>query len=134
MENKELYKAILALQNEVGTISKTANNPFFKSKYADLAGIMEVLQPLLTKHGLIITHAYGQDGVCTELIHAESGEKISSYMSVVNVETMQQVGSAVTYARRYNITSLLNLVTEDDDGNAASKKPEQKQVSGGTGG
>ena len=118
-----LYTAIYGLQSEIGTISKTASNPFFKSKYADYAGIMETLQPLLTKYGLIVLQPVTEQGINTKVIHAETGDYVESHTPIICKEANnpQALGSAITYARRYGLSALLNLVTdEDDDGNAAT--------------
>nr|MBP9898574.1 ERF family protein [Gemmatimonadales bacterium] len=89
--------------------------------------ILEAVEDPLHAQGLILVQRLVDDGglaLVTELIHAESGESINSYASVVCAEpnNPQKVGSAITYYRRYSLLTLLNLTPEeDDDGNAASK-------------
>jgi hypothetical protein len=121
----ELATALSAAQGEFETVSKTADNPFFKSKYADLAAVVKAASPILAKHGLSVVQLPGyEDGVdvlTTRLLHS-SGEWIESTgRMLLTKQDSQGWGSAVTYARRYSYSAALGLVTEvDDDGNAAS--------------
>jgi hypothetical protein len=111
----------------VGRISKDAKNPFFKSNYASLPHIItEVAEPL-EKAGLVISQFPNGDGLTTMLIHAESGEFISATytLQVVRQNDPQAQGSAISYARRYAITSILNLAIADDDGEAATRPVRQ---------
>lgn len=111
----------------VGRISKDAKNPFFKSNYASLPHIItEVAEPL-EKAGLVISQFPNGDGLTTMLIHAESGEFISATytLQVVRQNDPQAQGSAISYARRYAITSILNLAIADDDAEAATRPVRQ---------
>jgi len=128
---KDLHAAVLALQGEIGTLQKNALNPHFKSRYLSLDALVEHVQPLLTKHGLIwITFPLSEDGApalqyC--LTHAESGDTVSATMPLLlEKQNAQGLGSAITYARRYALCAVLNIVADvDDDGEKASK---QKKV------
>jgi hypothetical protein len=122
----QLAKALSAAQGEMPGAVKDANNPFFKSKYADISSIKEASQQHLTKHGLAIVCAPSSEGarvtVTTVLMH-ESGEWISCSLSATaKDESPQSTGSCVTYLRRYGIQSLLNIASEDDDGEAAQDR------------
>tara|TARA_Y100000310_G_scaffold1864_1_gene2355 strand:- start:3282 stop:3758 length:477 start_codon:yes stop_codon:yes gene_type:complete len=123
METK-IYQKLSLIQ---GTrVKKGAENPFFKSKYATLDSIVEILMPLLKEHGLLIYHGTIQREVVTRVIDVESGESIQSSFPLPTLEDPQKIGSAITYARRYNIVQLFNLVTDDDDdGNACASDPKQ---------
>lgn len=126
----ELCKALHKAQGEMKAVKKGTSNDFFKSKYADLASIIEEMQPLLNKHGLAVTHLPIGDGekvgVATILLHV-SGQWIRSDVLVKPVKTdPQAAGSAITYCRRYGMSAVLNLATEDDDGEAASGRGSQK--------
>lgn len=128
--NSPLKTAICEFKKLGLTIKKENSNPFFKSKYADLATILDVIEIEAAKCGLVIySHVVATDkGLFLEtmLEHKDSDEKIGSVFPVVGSKP-QEIGSSVTYARRYNIQSLLNLAAEDDDGNAASNiKPTAK--------
>ena len=119
----ELYTALIAAQAEFAAVPKTAENPFFKSKYADLPAIMAVTGPVLAKHGLGVTMPPGRGSIFARLIHI-SGQWQESEMDLLAIKTDPQAqGSAITYARRYAYCSVLGIVTEvDDDGNAASAR------------
>jgi hypothetical protein len=124
---KSLLKSLSAFQNECTPIGKSASNPFFKSKFATLDAIQHHIKPFLAKNGLVITQvnkmAEGMPVVETNVWHVESGESISSIFPVVVTKaTAQDYGSAVSYAKRYSLSGLLNLIIEDedDDGNRAS--------------
>lgn len=125
---KNLLKAVSNFQAECPKITKDANNPFFsdakrKVNYASLPHILNVITPVLQKNGLVILQPVMNSCVITKLIHIDSGESIESIYDIVCKDgtNPQQVGSAVSYARRYSISSLLNLnIDDDDDGNAAT--------------
>lgn len=111
----------------VGRISKDAKNPFFKSNYASLPHIITEIAEPLEKAGLVISQFPDGDGLTTMLIHAESGEFISATytLQVVRMNDPQAQGSAISYARRYAITSILNLAIADDDAEAATRPVRQ---------
>jgi hypothetical protein len=123
---KNLLQALVKFNNEVHPIIKGANNPFFKSKFADLATIQMTIKNPLGKNGLVITQANiwtdSQLFVETRIWHSESGENIASVFPViVNKQAAQDYGSAVSYAKRYSLSGLMNLIIqdEDDDGEKA---------------
>jgi hypothetical protein len=123
---KNLLQALVKFNNEVLPIIKGANNPFFKSKFADLATIQQTIKQPLCKNGLVITQANiwtdSQLFVETRIWHSESGENIASVFPViVNKQAAQDYGSAVSYAKRYSLSGLMNLIIqdEDDDGEKA---------------
>jgi hypothetical protein len=124
---QNLTQGLAKFHAMVGRISKDAKNPFFKSNYASLPHIItEVAEPL-EKAGLILSQFPNGDGLTTMLIHAESGEFISATytLQVVRQNDPQAQGSAISYARRYAITSVLNLAISDDDGEAAMRPVRQ---------
>lgn len=138
---KNLYTALLSAQKEFPVVKKSDSNPFFKSKYAGLPSVLEVVLPILQKNGIILSQApksdEGKVGVTTKLIHAESGEvEVSEFTMPLSKQDPQGAGSAITYARRYAIVSILGLnVDEDDDANSASghntpSKAVKRSVSG----
>ena len=124
---KELYKSLGKVKSEVGAISKEETNPFFKSKYFDINGLIKHIEPLLSKNGLILLQPIHEGNVCSQIIHIETGDKIESSMTMQELTDPQKMGSMITYYRRYTLQSLLGLQAEDDDGNAASKaKPKDE--------
>lgn len=111
----------------VGRISKDAKNPFFKSNYASLPHIITEVSEPLEKAGLVIAQFPDGDGLTTMLIHADSGEyMMATYtLQVVRQNDPQAQGSALSYARRYGLTSVLNLSISDDDAEAATRPVRQ---------
>jgi len=122
----ELTKALALFHIKVGKIKKDAKNPFFKSNYASLSNILTEVQDPLNESGLVITQFPDEQGLVSMLIHAESGQYISSnyQMPVSKPNDPQALGSSITYARRYAISSILSLNVEDDDGNKGAEKPK----------
>ena len=124
---KEIIKALLKAQNEMGNAKKGANYPFFKSKYADLNSVREAVMPLLNENGIVVLQPMvtidGSEYVKTILLH-ESGETIESFTKILckSQNDPQAYGSGVTYARRYGLQSLLSIGADDDDGNKATKE------------
>jgi hypothetical protein len=121
-----LSKALFDFQSKAVKVIKKADNPFFKSKYADLPSILDEIHPHLISCGLVISQLPDGDGLTTMLIHANSGEYISANSTMHPTKSdPQSIGSAITYHRRYALCSILGLnVDEDDDGNKASAPTE----------
>ena len=128
-----LAAALAKAQGEMENADKNSQNPHFRSKYADLAEIINTVRPVLAKHGLSVTqfpaYADGNASVETVLAH-ESGEWMSGVCSSPVVKADPQgVGSALTYLRRYSLSAVCGIAQEDDDANAASKpKGESKKA------
>jgi hypothetical protein len=113
---------LVKFQASVSKVAKEANNPFFKSKYASLANILDTIQKPLSESGLAISQFPDANALTTIILHADSGEWMeSSYvMPVAKQNDPQAMGSAMTYARRYALGSILNLnIDDDDDGEKA---------------
>lgn len=118
--NKSINEKLFALQNEIGAISKDAKNPFYKSKYFDINSLIKQLQPLFQKHRLLLLQPIEESLVYTRIVCVDSGEYVVAGMKLPDLADIQKLGGAVTYLRRYTLSSLLGLQSEDDDGNAAS--------------
>lgn len=120
---KNLALKLLAFQKEVGAIPKNEVNPFFKSKYADINTYIEVVKPILSRHGLVILQALnntnGKASLNTSLIDAETGEEYGASVILPENSDPQKMGAIITYFRRYAIQSMLCLEAEDDDGEKA---------------
>lgn len=121
----KIAPALLNAQKKIGSAKKDAKNPFFKSNYADLGSVMEACKDALNENGITVLQPVGTDEqgfvyVETILLH-ESGEFISDKMRIEMKEqnNPQAQGSAITYARRYSLQSLVFIPAEDDDGNKA---------------
>ena len=118
----ELYKKLLSAKKEIGKISKDATNPFFKSKYFDVNSLLEHVEPILQKNGLLLLQPIESELVKSKILDPETGENVSSEIHLGSYSDPQKLGSAITYYRRYTLQSLLGLQAEDDDGNKASQK------------
>ena len=125
----ELFSALAKAQAEMPTAGKSSNNHFFKSKYADLASVVEASRPYLAKNGLSVAQpiTIGQDGkrvLVTILAHSSGQYLVSRVPLNTTKEDMQSLGSAVTYMRRYAYASLVGVVAEDedDDGEAVARE------------
>lgn len=126
-----LAAALAKAQGEIENASKNAANPHFKSRYADLAEVLNTVRPVFAKFGLAVTQFPSFDGgvahVETILTH-ESGEWMSGTASApVSKQDAQGVGSAITYLRRYSLAAVAGVAQEDDDANTAVARPAAKQ-------
>lgn len=128
----EITKALAEAQKEIGAAHKDSKNPFFKSNYADLTSVIDACKEPLNKNGIAIVQGIDSDenGHYAETILShESGQFMSCRMKlIVNKNDMQQLGSAITYARRYMLQSMAFVGAEDDDGNLASKRQVRKEI------
>jgi hypothetical protein len=121
-----LASSMAAAFAEIEAATKSATNPHFKSKYADLGAVIDAVKPALIAHGLFFTQRPepSEDGVIVEtVLHHAGGETISLGKLYVpaNKRDAQGFGSAMTYARRYALQTAFGVPTEDDDGNAATR-------------
>jgi len=120
---KTIMPAMLRAQKEITFAAKDAKNTFFNNaKYATLESVISAIKDPLNKHGILIMHSTSLDNtLTTTLMHVESCEFIAAESKLLmKNQDMQSFGSAQTYSKRYHLTALLNLPTEDDDGNLAS--------------
>lgn len=130
----QLAPALVAAQAELRSVTKDATNPHFKNRYASLDAIIEEVRPVLAKHGLAVVHGGESDlgppwlRVSTMLVHT-SGEWLCGGVDLpIPKLDPQGAGAAMTYGRRFGLSALLSLATdEDDDGNAASRPRAAKQ-------
>lgn len=124
--------ALAAAQAEMGRAIKDKNNPAFKSRYADLASVMDACMAALTRHGIAVIQPPGEcEGVRfveTRLIHGASNEELSCRVPlIIGKNDMQGYGSAVTYARRFGLMCMAGIAPDDDDGNdAAAAAPKNE--------
>ena len=119
-------KKLLEAKKEIGKVAKNAKNPHFKNTYADVNALIDAVEPILHTHGLLLLQPIIEGKVVTQIIDVESGESIESSLPLPQGLNPQQLGSAVTYFRRYTLQSLLSLQATDDDGNDASKTTTPK--------
>jgi hypothetical protein len=125
IETETLASSMAAAFAEIEAATKSANNPHFKSKYADLGAVIDAVKPALIKHGLFFTQRPlpSENGVTVEtFLHHSGGDSLSLGTLFVPADrtSAQAYGSALTYARRYGLMTAFGVPSEDDDGNAAS--------------
>ncbi len=120
MKETNVNIKLFNLQQEIGTISKDAKNPFYKSKYFDINSLIKQLQPLLKKHKLLLLQPIEEDMVVSKLICIDGTGGVISALKLPEITDPQKLGSCITYYRRYTLASLLGLQAVDDDANVAS--------------
>lgn len=130
----DLLNALNKVQSELKPVEKTKLNPHFRSKFADLSGVLDEVLPLLAKNGLVLIQSISGSEthpvLDTIIAHAKSGQNIKSTAPLLCKEmTPQSLGSAITYMRRYSLMAIVGVSTvdEDDDGQRASKPVVQQQ-------
>ena len=124
----EIAEALAAAQGEILNPNKSAENPFFKSKYADLAEVLNVVRPAFSKHGLsVVQMPYSSDdggiGVTTMISH-KSGQWMQGSLELplqVAKNVNQDAGSAITYMRRYALAAAAGVAQEDLDANLGAE-------------
>lgn len=122
-EVNEIVKALCKAQGAMGNAVKNSTNPHFKSKFADLFAVLDACKDELAENDLYLAQQVTTIDTKTMLvttIYHTSGQWIRSYLPLfLEKQTSQGQGSAITYARRYALTSLLGIAQADDDGQAA---------------
>lgn len=128
---KNIATAFVKAQKAFGPALKTSTNPHFRSRYADLSACVEAVMDGLNNNGIALVQQLheAEHGVTVETVFIhESGEMLNCGKLFVPAtkQDAQGFGSALTYARRYSLMAACGIAPEDDDGNAASRKPETK--------
>ena len=119
-EINEISAALSAFQGEVEQPSLNKENPYFKSKYVDLSGVLKAAQKTMSKHGLSIVQLIDGGDIITLLSH-KSGQWFKSVCPIGSYKNQQDRGSAITYTKRYAICAILGIAADtDDDGNSAT--------------
>ena len=123
-----IYKKLFEVKKEIGKISKDSKNPFFKSSYLSLNGLLDAVEEVLTKHNLILLQPIQDGSVMTVIYDIDDTESnVFSAVPLPQLNDPQKLGSAITYYRRYTLQSLLGLQAEDDDANTASKATQTQE-------
>jgi hypothetical protein len=133
---KNLHTAIAAFQQEVPVILKDTSG--FGYKYADLPAIFAVVNPLMKKHGMGFYQLVEGQKIITTIFHIETGETLTSNTDIpqgvqlAKMNDFQVLGSAITYIRRYALSSMLGLVTDKDtDASGEQVEPAGQNMSKG---
>ena len=119
----ELATALNKVQSELLGAKKDSDNPFFKSKYADLASVWDACREPLTKNGLSVTQIFDGANLITILLHI-SGQWIKGSIPIIAAkQDPQGIGSAISYYRRYSLAAIVGIVQIDDDAESAMERP-----------
>lgn len=127
-----LAAALCKAQSQMGGAAKSADNPFFKSKYADLGSVVQAVKQPFADNGLSYVQfpisTQSSIGVVTRLMH-ESGEWMEQeyYLPLQKLDP-QAAGSAITYARRYSLQAVAGIPAEDDDGEGSMIRGKPKTI------
>ena len=134
---RNLATALAKAQAECQNVVMNKTNPHFRSRYADLAAVRDAIIPVFNKHGLSIVQCPSADAETgffleTRLMHSSGEEMVFRFPLPGDVNKMQQIGSAISYARRYTLSAIGGVASEeDDDGNAATNTDGRGSPAGG---
>lgn len=123
---KNLQTQLLEFQRKISVIKKDSKNPHFKNTYASLEQILGEVKPILNEVGVLITQPINDGKVGTMLSYG-----VDSLVSVIDLPinlSPQQLGSAITYFRRYTLASLLALEIDDDDAQITVKTTSKLDI------
>ena len=129
---RTLFERLLAAQEKIGKISKDKENPFFKSKYADINIVIDMIKPRLNEEGILLmqplSNVDGKPAITTILRHNQDSIEYTTVFPDLpkpaegkKSNPFQEMGSAITYYRRYALISILGLEAIDTDGNNSSQ-------------
>ena len=128
----KIAAALCKAQAVMSGAKRDKKNPFFNSNYADLDSVFEAIRDPFFENGLSVTQTMdvtqeGRMTLSTVLMHT-SGEYLKSSMILPNLVKPQEIGTAITYYRRYSLLAIAGLPTKDDDGNAANQAVQNRQA------
>ena len=129
----ELLKGLAKFRSQIKQPTLDASNPFFKSSYLTLSGLITAIDEAIKGTGLSYNQIIADNGqaaaVQTIITHESGGILITKPFTLRPVKADPQgIGSATTYARRYQLQALFGIAGEkDDDGNAASNPQQHNQ-------
>ncbi len=129
VEKQTAIECYVKAQTEMGKALKNASNPHFRSQYADLGNVLEACMKPFNDNGFALSQPSGRDEygdfVMTILHHVTGESYTTKVYLVLDKQTMQGLGSAITYARRYGALQMAGIAPEDDDANEASTQPRK---------
>lgn len=129
----KILPALAQVKSKLTGVVKDGKNSFFKSTYADLNSHLEAAEPLLQENGLVLFQPVNETSagniVSTRIYHVVSGQFIEASMKLIGENDMQKSGSAITYARRYTLGSLLGMKAVDDDAETSVGRGKTQEAS-----
>ena len=124
-----IYKKLNEFKKRVGAIKKDSTNPHYKNKYASIESVLDTIEKPLLDAGLGFIQCVEDLNLITTIYDTESDNILTSKIPLIlNKNDMQQLGSAITYYRRYSLVSLLGLQAIDDDANLSVDKNDNRKV------
>ena len=126
MTENTMFADLLAAQKEMPNLQKTGINPHFKNRFVPLDELLHAVLPILNAHNFVLTQcpsiANGEPALTYSLRHVSGEEVLGTMLLMSGKDGPQDQGSAITYARRYSLMSMLGLTADaDDDAEAAHK-------------
>lgn len=126
-QTKDALKRLSKVKGKLIGVIKNKNNPFTKSRYADINAFLDGIEPLLEESGFMLLQPIIDGKITTEILDLETGIIVAkSELVLPEINDPQKVGSAITYYRRYTLQSLLAVKALDDDGNMGREKKTYK--------
>lgn len=130
---KSLLNALHKAQGEVKNLGKTADNPFFKSKYVPLNEVYDYLRPIMTSNNLGVLFSLSENALhettCeTYLFHTSGESRTWTTKALVSKGTPADLMSFFSYYKRYQLMSIFGIASEDDDGNSATLLAIQDEI------
>lgn len=127
---REIFSALVKAQSQITHAPKNAENPFYKSRYADLATVIDTARAPLHENGLAIMQTPsvidGELCLTTRVIHTSGEWAEDTVICAMVKKDPQSAGSAITYYRRYSLAAILGIAQEDDDANSASTPAKEQ--------
>lgn len=123
-QEKTMFEALLSIQKELQTVGK--NKTGFKGKYADIEAVWESIRKVVNDNGFVIRHESSKEGIQTVAMY-KSGESISSFIPFSEKTDPQERGKEITYAKRYNIGAIFNVIVADEDNDANKQLGDYKK-------
>lgn len=118
----QLYTKLFKAKQNINPVKKDGVNPHFRNSYPTLNSLIEAVEPALNEQGLYLSQPICDGEQATFITDIETGEFVSSFMKLPDLDNPQKVKSCSTYYRRTTLSGLLSMRDSDDDGNEASGK------------
>ena len=120
-----IHKKLFEIQKLQGAaVKKDWKNPFTKSGYITLDNIVETMSPIWDAQGILVYHYTEEDHMVTVARDIEDDTEVKSKFKLIESNDPQKLWSCITYAKRYNLGQIFNIITDrDDDGNSAKPIP-----------
>ncbi len=124
-----MFASLLEVQKSLKTVVK--DKKAFKGTYATIEHVWESIRQVINDNGFVVTHTMSEKGITTTALH-ETGEKLESTIPFAGNKDPQEQGKEITYAKRYNINAIFNVIVADEDNDATPRlnNYNKKQVNG----